>query len=383
MSTAHATFSRIAIFFVVLTLGVAQADPGPKTVGPLGGGASDVEIAFAHAPVHYQDTDNNFPWADYITKFDFDVNWRADDNWDNLMKHPLLARGYFSVVETCTHWFVVYGFFHPRDWTEIPVWWDTEHENDMEGVLAVVRKPGPSGPRLGQLEAIVTVAHTDFYSYVPKGSSFKNGAETIDGELNFIDYAGSRRPKTSQEPKGHGLKAWPFTGDFDGLDARDGIIYYPSRHDSDVPCSGDDRYVKYRLEDFFSTDGMWARQLEEADLDPARALTFFQWGTFKGNSSGGCGIFGGLYCNPNAANSPWMWDDKNDGPVHAGEMALDPAHLVSRYFSNLGSFGTKYLRSKYVSDLKDEQYGGTNLPRGWPRNLDLDGLYAKMVTSCD
>ena len=109
--------------FVVLTLRVAQADPGPKTVGPLDvppeqGGASEVEIAFEHAPVHYQDTDSTFPWADYITKFDFDVNWQADDNWDNLMKHPLLARVYFSVVETCTHWFVVYGFFHPRDWTD-------------------------------------------------------------------------------------------------------------------------------------------------------------------------------------------------------------------------------------------------------------------------
>ena len=32
------------------------------------------------------------------------------------------------------------------------------------------------------------------------------------------------------------MKAWPLY--FDGLGARDGIIYYPSKHDSDVPCSG-------------------------------------------------------------------------------------------------------------------------------------------------
>ena len=59
MSAAHAAFSRIATLFVVLTLGVAQAEPGPKTVGPLDvapeqGGASDVEIAFEHAPVTRQ-----------------------------------------------------------------------------------------------------------------------------------------------------------------------------------------------------------------------------------------------------------------------------------------------------------------------------------------
>ena len=32
------------------------------------------------------------------------------------------------------------------------------------------------------------------------------------------------------------MKAWPLY--FDGLGARDGINYYPSKHDSHVPCSG-------------------------------------------------------------------------------------------------------------------------------------------------
>jgi Arm DNA-binding domain len=69
--------------------------------------------------------------------------------------------------------------------------------------------------------------------------------------------------------------------------------------------------------------------------------------------------------------------------VRAGEMAFDPAHLVSRYFSNLDGFGTKDLRNQYVSDLKARGYRGTRRPRGWPPNLDLDGLYAKMVTRCE
>jgi hypothetical protein len=52
-------------------------------------------------------------------------------------------------------------------------------------------------------------------------------------------------------------------------------------------------------------------------------------------------------------------------------------------FSNLDGFGTKYLRNQYVSDLKASGYIGMQRPRGWPPNLDLDGLYAKMVTHCD
>jgi hypothetical protein len=392
MSGLHAALSRIATFFVSILLSVVvQAGPnpvGPGSVGPINAapeptaaGPSDFEIAFAHAPVHYQDTDDSRPKADYITLFNYDGDWRANNNWDHLNNFPLPAHVYYSVVETCTHWFIGYAFFHPQDWTDGTV--DQEHENDMEGSLAVVRKFGPSGPRLGRLEAIVTTVHSDFYSYVPSGSPFQNGAEDIDGTLTLATFAGSWRPQTSQEAKGHPLKAWPYAGDFDGLDARDGIIYYPSKDTSEVPSSGNDRSVKYQLESFFAPGGLWARQLTEADLPTAQTVTFFQWGRFGGDKSDGCGK-GRLtvVCATNSANPPWRWDDNDDGPVYPGEMALDPAHLVERYFSNLGAFSTKYLRNQYVSDLKARGYAGARAPSDWPQSFDLDGLYAKMVTRC-
>ena len=93
MSGVHAALSRIATFIVSILLSVVvQAGPnpvGPGSVGPTNAapepqaaGPSDFEIAFAHAPVHYQDTDDSRPKADYITLFNYDGDWRANNNWD-------------------------------------------------------------------------------------------------------------------------------------------------------------------------------------------------------------------------------------------------------------------------------------------------------------
>lgn len=101
------------------------------------------------------------------------------DNWDNLNRYRLRARGYYSVVETRTHWFILYAFYHPRDWDK---GFEGEHENDLEGALAIVRK---GSSRYGRLEGMVMVFHKDFFSYVPEGSPLRSGGEDIDGELRM------------------------------------------------------------------------------------------------------------------------------------------------------------------------------------------------------
>ena len=100
-------------------------------------------------------------------------------------------------------WFIVYGFYHPRDWTDASCCND-KHENDLEGLLAMVRK---DGSRFGRLEGIITVAHTQFFAYTPAGSPLTDGAEVIDGELTLEWYEDAWRPMTAQEAKGHGLEA--------------------------------------------------------------------------------------------------------------------------------------------------------------------------------
>src|SRR5512140_1398388 len=132
------------------------------------------QLALRWAPVHYQDVDQTGSHAlggaaDYITNYDFDGNLNGRDNWDHAgnAAFPLRAHAYYSVVETSSHWFLVYLFFHPRDWTDS--FFDTEHENDAEGVMLAVRRDGST---FGKLQAAVTVAHTDFFSYVPSGGTW-------------------------------------------------------------------------------------------------------------------------------------------------------------------------------------------------------------------
>lgn len=365
------------VVHVVLLLPDGQAfDAAGSLSGTRSHGVNPAfDLAYYHAPIHYQDTNSSNYRADYITRFDYDGNMIAIDNWEHLTSSPLAAHVYYSVVETYTHWFITYGFFHPRDWSD-EILHSQEHENDMEGLLSIVRK---DGTLYGRLEGMITVAHEDFYSYIPSGSPLRNGHETVDGALTMQAYDRSVHPLTNQEDQGHGIKAFPYAGNFLTGNGGDGIIYYPSRTVAKVPRSGNDRHVDYMLIDFFAPGGLWQRQLDEAPLSRNQAMTFATWGTIKGDEEGGCGDGFPRYCVSDSPHTPWGWDDSDDGPTYVGEMALDPAHLTAHYFRGLGNFSMKYLRNRYASDLKARGYRHGNVPRGWPERINLDELFARLT----
>src|SRR5262245_8828616 len=227
---AHDRIVRIALFAVALSSTACLDDPSEmidETSSELSAAiaADRAALALRWAPVHYQDVDQTGSHAlggaaDYIAAYDFDGNLNGRDNWDRAgnASFPLRATGYYSVVETSSHWFVVYLFFHPRDWTDS--FFDTEHENDAEGAMFVIRRDGST---FGQLQAAVTVAHTDFFSFVPSGGTWRSGGESVDGALQLQTLGDGPHPVTAQQAKGHGLKARPFY-DIVG----DGVIYFPS-----------------------------------------------------------------------------------------------------------------------------------------------------------
>jgi hypothetical protein len=216
------------------------------------------------------------------------------------------------VVETSSHWFIVYMFFHPRDWSDS--FFDTEHENDAEGLLVSVQR---DGSEYGVLRSVVTVAHKDFFSYLPSGGSWQAGGEDVDGGLQLTSFEHALHPVTAQEAKGHGLKARP------GYDiVGDGVVYYPSLSNAQVPTGPDDRHVSYQLLDVFSSGGLWDQRSNSA--------LFAGYGSFAGDKTGGCGS-GTIGCDQNAANTPWGWDDHDDGPSR-GALATDPAGLARSYF---------------------------------------------------
>src|ERR1700751_2596096 len=78
---------------------------------------ADREVAARFAPTFYQALGDK-PRSDYITNFDFDGDWRGDNNWTNSanLDFPLKAHIYYSVSETATHYFIHYAVFHPRDY---------------------------------------------------------------------------------------------------------------------------------------------------------------------------------------------------------------------------------------------------------------------------
>jgi hypothetical protein len=305
----------IRLLLVLFVASLALVPPEAARAAP-----SDAQLAARWAPVHYQDTDSSDYDADYLSAVDFDGDWNAKNNWESQDDDVSDLKGtvYYSVAETATHWFLVYGFFHPRDWSDVPLDLLT-HENDMEGVLLTVRKDGST---YGALEAMVTVAHADFLSYVAPGSPYTAGQHPVAGGIVMQQYGGYARPTTFQEAKGHGAYAWNgggFPGD-------DGIVYYPSATTAEVPAGGNDRNVKYRLVNLLAGDGLWAHR-----DDP---LTFIFFGVFRGDN----GV-------DNAADAPWGWDTLDTLP--SGRFAIDPAKLVATYFDGEGEFALTYTRNEY------------------------------------
>jgi hypothetical protein len=318
--------------------------------GPAPAAPSRAELALRWAPIHYQDVDVTGNHAlsgksDFITRYDYDGNLIGRDNWDHAGRSTAAA-AYYDVVETSSHWFITYFFFHARDWVDHP-FFETEHENDGEGLTEIIEKDGSA---YGVLRAAVTVAHSDFYSFVPSGSTWTGGKESVDGTLQYkaSTHDSFQHPVTAQEAKGHGLKAWP---QYDIVG--DGVVYYPSLSASEAPSSADDRDVQYRLIDIFADGGMWA-QRDNTNL-------FAALGTFAGDTSGECGT-GTWSCTTNSANAPWGWDDGNDVPAR-GEIATDPAKLAAEYFTVPGTLSRTYSYNPYSSAAAALKKAAETLPR--------------------
>lgn len=286
-------------------------------------------LALRYAPIHQQEVHRNGAHAlggaaDYITSFDFDGDNDARNNWEHAgdPRYPLSAHAYYSVVETASHWFITYQFFHPRDWSSS--FFETEHENDSEGVLFTVAR---DGSRFGALRAGISVVHANFYSYVPASSRWRSGREDVDGELSLRPFAGELHPVTVSQAETHAIKAWPYY-----RIRTEGVVYYPSLTVAEVPSGPNDRYVRYRLHDMLEPGGLWERR-----ADPRLFVAF---GTFAGNSAGGCGQ-AAFWCPKNAAHASWAWNDHDDHSP-SGAMASDPAGLVRAYFATHERVATAY-----------------------------------------
>lgn len=108
-----------------------------------------------YSPVILQDFGTT-PAADIPTRFDFDGDLIATNNWDNLLRFATPATVYFDVIASESHWFITYGLFYPRDYQRpcLPI---LCHENDFE-VLRLTVKKVVNEP-FGKPEVLETFAH--------------------------------------------------------------------------------------------------------------------------------------------------------------------------------------------------------------------------------
>lgn len=332
---------------------------------------ADRAIAARFAPVFYQALGEN-PRSDYITNFDFDGDWRGDNNWANAgdKKFPLRAFIYYAVSETKTHYFVHYAVFHPRDYkggeqrgrllSELirqgakiagdrdPTGMLDEatvaHENDMEGVLVVAEKIG-NDPEKARLRYVETLAHNRFYRYAVEPSAAGVGPIKAENDRAWLYI----------EARGHGI--YSYTGEATQTEGKKLLTYNFSAKADDPEQSGSES-IGYELVPISTT--LW----QKARASPIASPTFgkihdYSLITINIVSSSGrvsprrfrVGRIGSSFLGgqggQNMARPPWGWFDLKRRADPLGGWFFNPAVAIKRSF-NLGeTFSTAYVRTPF------------------------------------
>jgi hypothetical protein len=366
----HEKLSSILLSVVLICLGYHFA------------GAADGfyrELAGHWSPVIYQDT-SFMPEGDYLTRFDGDGDWVGKNNLDNHLSgrfRPYPSYLYYTVIESWTHYFIIYGFFHPVDYDSrlaqiIP---GMTHENDMEGMMMVVAKV--PGERMGRFRIFETWSHLwwNFYSskdrVMPRHIQMKEKA----------DLSGSH-PLLYVQQEGHGLYGLHSRKSmyrwFGGFRGDTGVIYY-YQGEAEAPEGPNDREVGYDLIAFEQPGGIWEHRCDLATFDkrpfayeppegrpslaphppgcpfkpgqvpicfdgdesgfanqPDGANCFWGWGKVKGGSKGSYGL---------------NWQKQLNGKSK-GVWGFDPAWAINWQFEFQEPFSLDYIYNPYL-DLKE------------------------------
>lgn len=335
-------------------------------------------IAAQFAPIFLQGLGDN-PRADFITNFDFDGDWKGDNNWYNLDKpaYTLRAYIYYSVAETETHYFVHYAAFHPRDYkggTAASMLLDSairlslpqlgkikdptvdkvndvalSHENDLEGCLVVAEKRGEELAK-AQVLYVETMAHNGYYKYRTAAATSTIG--------DPIELNGSH-PRLFIEPKGHGL--YGYTGGNKQLNERGaGLLTYnytgTAEDHATLGDKADGNTIGYDLVSIYDT--FWTHATNGANDTFGETLDYqkriaqkFQAGQTPLNTEREFGQLGAAFRGTvgfkNKARPPWAWFDDSERDRPRGEWFFDPAAVIARHFGKDGKFSDVYLWNRY------------------------------------
>jgi hypothetical protein len=337
--------------------------------------ARDREIAARFAPVFHQGLGNK-PRSDYITNFDFDGDWRGDNNWINSQntRFPLKAYVYYSVSETHTHFFVHYAVFHPQDYkggqehgpllSEIiregikrggrydPTGLANEavlaHENDLEGCLVVAAKATGNGDDLEQAEVVYveTLSHNSFLKYVARDTRQPASGPRFDSfETDGV------HPLLYVEPKGHGVTA---LRESQRKLTRQKLLIYKYGGQADDPDGEHQGTISYELLPMASTIWQRARRGAKETFGATHKYGTISVNTIEKSGKASrhqfnLGTLGSAFLGkvgaPNMARPPWAWFDRSDAGRVMGSWFFDPAATIKRDFALGKDLSESYLHA--------------------------------------
>lgn len=277
-------------------------------------------VAEYFAPAVLQQT-GKFPIGDVPTRYNFDGDFYADNNWDNLTKFEIKPFVYYEVLETKTHFFITYGFYRPRDFSNYFFCFKTFcHENDLEGAQLAVRKEG----KFGKVELVSALAHisvsksTDPVTYLGD-SKHKSGV--------------NQRVVLRIESGGHGIHIW------DGEYPKKYDLYLPSDDDSKPRVDKDP--VHYEL---VSIQELWnMRNAPNQERIFERTLDFEnERMSFKKIPRS----LAGRKFGHDLVAVPWSWGGVGQ---KRGEWFLDPAGWNKKNLNNPLDFSLEYVHHPYLT----------------------------------
>lgn len=335
-----------------------RADPSPAEIARRD---HDRALATAYAPAIFQATrasSRPITW-DTPTRVDFDGDLRASNNEESLRsgRYPVEPCVYYAVIETETHIFITYGIYHVIDWSIVPpIVPYTWHENDMENLQVVVRKPAAADDRPA-IVLLITQAHIGTATYAALGGGIRSGSHALSARpLRLVGAAGAGAGDHAAvyvEWGGHGVHGVEDQLDAfasrDPLTLREGTLYFPSAAPQPHDPGGRAPRAAYSLLSIYDT--FWAPYLDGTGLGDGALMD----GSF---SYFGPGVAWGhlpRHLDSDRLSGPCK-DDAGILPfafgyaltdIDLGSIFFNPAETFAETLAIEGAWSVRYVRHPY------------------------------------